>query len=114
MVIEQAEYKSVGRPPAGPNTVRILPTGVLRLSPDLCTADTFSVGVDREKMQLIVKQNGGFKLWYSTPHAKSGLLTITSVFDLLNVEAKEVSGEYAVRLTKAGFIVDLITQVEED
>lgn len=118
MAIEQAEYKSVGRPTAGPNTVRILPSGIIRLSPDLCTAKTFSVAVDKEKMQLIIKPNGAFKLWYSGPGAKSGLLTITSVFDMLSVGAKEVSGEYTVRPFKrsnflSGFVVDLITQVEE-
>jgi hypothetical protein len=115
MALTEAEYKSVGRPTAGPKTVRILPTGLMRLSPDLCAAKTYSVAVDKEKQQLIVCPDGAFKLWYSSPDAKSGLLTITSVFEMLGIEAKEVAGEYLVRPMKAaGFIVDLMVTVEED
>jgi hypothetical protein len=113
MAIEQVEYKSVGRPSAAPNTVRILPTGVIRLSPDLCTAETFSVAVDKERNRLLIRPDGDFKLWYSSPDAKSGLLTITTAFSQLGLEAKQVAGEYTVRPVRVGFAVDLVVTTEE-
>lgn len=103
-----AEHRKAGRPAEGPLTVRILPTGVIRLSPDLCTAKTFTVAVDAEKKLLIVKPRGPFDLWYSNPRAKSGHLTIRPVFELLGLDPRSVAGEYTVRRLKAeGFMVEL-------
>ena len=109
MVIIQAEPRTVGRPSAKSNTVRILPSGVLRLSPDLCIAETFQVAYDKEKQQLEIFPDGPFKLWYSSPHARSGLLTVPTVFEQLNVLPKDVAGEYMVQPLKSkGFAVILM------
>jgi hypothetical protein len=107
MTSTQAKPRKVGRPVEGPGTVRILPTGVIRLSPDLCTAKTFSVAADAEKKQLTIRPDGLFEMWYSGPRAKSGLLAITTAFELLGMDPKRIAGEYAVRPLKAGFVVDL-------
>jgi len=108
MSIAQAKPRTVGRPAEGPGTVRILPTGVLRLSPDLCGSKTFAVAVNAEKRQLIIKPGGPFILWYSNHRAKSGLLTIFTAFELVGIDPKTVAGEYVVRPLKAdGFVVEL-------
>jgi hypothetical protein len=110
MAITEAERRPVGRPLGRPGTVRVLPTGVLRLSPDLCTAKTFSVTADADAKRLFVEPKGPFKLWYSSPRAKSGLLTIPSAFELLGIEPSRVAREYLVKLTGKGFVVELFEE----
>src|ERR1035437_842858 len=105
MVIIKTEPRRVGRPCAKAGTVRLLPSGLLRLSPDLCTVETFQVTVDIGKKQLIVTPVGPHQL---RRHGRSGLLTVSFALQLGGIDARRAAGEYVVRRLKAkGFIVDL-------
>src|ERR1035437_4713181 len=104
MVIIKTEPRRVGRPCAKAGTVRVIPTGLLRLSPDLCTAGTFQVSADAGKKQLIISPVGPFQLFI---HCRSGHLRIGPVLQAMGLLAKSVAGEYVVRPKAKGFIVDL-------
>jgi hypothetical protein len=105
MAIIKTEPRRVGRPQATKGTVRVLPAGLLRLSPDLCIAKTFQVTVDIGKKQLIIKPDGPHKL---RRHGQSGMLTTSFALQLGGIDAKSAAGEYVVRRLKdKGFIVDL-------
>lgn len=109
MVIEVAEPRRVGRPVAKPGTVRILPSGWIRLSPDLCTAKDYEVAVDKQCKQLIIRPGGRFKLKYTRPNAQSGLLNAVTVFELLGKSPEVLAGEYVVRFLykSKAFVVEL-------
>lgn len=110
MVIEVAEPRRVGRPVAKSGTVRILPSGWIRLSPDLCTAKSYEIAVDKQRRLLIIKPGGTFKLRYTRPNAQSGLLNAVTVFELLGEPPDDLAGEYAVRFLRYkgnGFVVEL-------
>jgi hypothetical protein len=97
--------RTVGRPQANAGTVRIFTSGLMRLSPDLCTAKSFSINADKEKKQLIVTPDGEFKL---REHGRSGLLTIGGTLAFMKIDPRDVAQEYHVKVASAdGFVVQL-------
>src|ERR1035437_2586713 len=98
MVIIKTEPRRVGRPCAKAGTVRLLPTGLLRLSPDLCTVETFQVSADVDEKQLFISPVGPYKLRH---HSRSGLLTISALLQAMGIDARRAAGEYIVRRLKA-------------
>jgi len=97
------EPRTVGRPQAKAGTVRILASGLMRLSPDLCVANSFSIMADKEKNQLHVTPNGKFKLH---EHGRSGLLTIGGVLEFLKLDLRKVAKEYHVTKSNTGLLSD--------
>src|ERR1043166_5581261 len=106
-----------GRPKAAAKTVRILRSGIARLSPDLCNIDTkFHAFIDKNKKRVILKMakddsGNVLRMWFSSDAAKSGLMSFTSVLRELNLDAKQVAGVYAAKVRKQTITVYLSRKV---
>lgn len=98
-----------GRQPATPGTIRIGPSGFVRLSQDLCTASDYQVALDKEAQVLVIRPDGPYKMWYPNKPAYSGWLYLRVVLQQLGGNLKKLAGEYAVESlgVKEGFKVRL-------
>ena len=105
--------KRTGRPRAKEGTVRIMKSGVARLSPDLCIGSEFTMHVDMRKKTIVLKKvvNSSFDsgqlyaLWYSSKDAKSGLISITSALKQLSLS--RVEGLFAAKKTEKTITINL-------
>ena len=115
MTLTQVAPKRTGRPVAEKGTVRILKSGVARLSPDLSLWKQFTVAVDKKKKHIIFTKvtnhvNGHmYVMWYSSKAAKSGLISIVSALRELGIENAE--GEYSAKKVKNSIVVNLSKKI---
>lgn len=101
-----------GRPQSREGTVRILRTGVARLSPDLCIGLNFKMFVDVKKKRIVLSKarkesKGSILLWYSNKSARSGIVSIVSAFRDLGLNVKENVGEYVGRIINGRIVIEL-------
>ena len=111
MALTAVVPKRSGRPQAARSTVRILKTGVARLSPDLCIGSQFTMRVDKKKKRIVLTKivNSAFNgpiyaLWFSSSTAKSGLISVVSALKELGVKAE---GEYAAKRRGNYIMIDV-------
>jgi len=104
MGLTAVSLRRPGRPKAPEKTVRILRSGIARLSPDLCNdKKCFRPFVDKKKKRIVLKLTDDFssaenlRVWFSSDAAKSGLISVTSVLRELGLNTKDASGEYAAK-----------------
>jgi len=113
LALTQVVPKRTGRPVAEKGTVRILKSGVARLSPDLCLWKQFTVGVDKNKKQIVFKEvtdlgsakGHMYVMWYSSKAAKSGLISVISALRELNMDG--IEGCYTAKKVRNSIVVDL-------
>lgn len=100
----------VGRPRATPKTVRVSSTGSIRLSPDLCIAESFLVTVVSKISTIVLtasKNIGALNVYYSSKASRSGLLSAVKVFTALNIQPKDVAGVYPAKVDGDNVVIDL-------
>ena len=100
-----------GRPSAIRGTVRVYVNGWARLSRDLVIGKAFRVSVDSKKkvVKLVktkVSEKGAVKLWYSNAHARSPLMSFTTILEALGKTSVEAKGEYAATVSGSTVTVD--------
>lgn len=99
-----------GRKCSGPNEVRVLTSGAVRLSEDLSndTGYVFVVTVDNERLLLTTAKPGApgaKRLTYSNPKARSPIVRLGDAFRFLNLDPRKIAGVYAAQKTPAGMVV---------
>jgi len=103
--------RHAGRPKSDPQTVKILSSGVARLSPDLCISEYFTVWVNEKKKEIVLKKAtklmspGVWKMWYSSPSAKSGLISVIGILHQLKMKIEDVQGEYVGKVRNDSEVV---------
>jgi hypothetical protein len=108
-----------GRPSAAEKTVRILRSGVARLSPDLCLGHIWRMEFDIKKKKLhlyVVKKESvavrTFRLWFSNDTAKSGLLSVGSLCKELDATPEKLAGVYRAVARGLTITIDMSEKLE--
>jgi hypothetical protein len=108
--------RKAGRPRSGPGTVRIMASGLMRLSPDLMIAGSFKISVAKQNRVIVLTPGNGpgsFLVWFSSEQAKSGLLSIQAALDELQLDAETIAGEYRAEVKRGKVVVHLARRVGE-
>lgn len=99
--------KKAGRKPTGPEEVRLLPSGAVRLSPDLAKYPYVqAIGMRNGTAILLLESEKGApsakRLTYSNKKARSPIVQLLDVLRYMGINPRKAAGLYRGVITESG------------